>query len=374
MVAVSDFLLQAEVGKDVLSSVISNREYNKVIENYYTRFAHEGASVAFQSDLIYRKLKRLRSCNAYWWNDYYVNHSLKDFKKTVLCRDKNCSNCKKVKQASRMAKYIPSIEPYREWLFHFTFTVPNVDSVVLRDTTKKMASAFRKLIRILSGDRVIDGLDFDWGYEGAIRSLEITFNNSSYHPHYHVAFVFRDLFLDDDDRVEINNYSYSYGVLTRLFHEKEILIQKLWYLLYNDIDVTYDSIQLLDLGYSCTIQSFSDSDYAELFKYMTKETKEDGSVLSYDNFIALMYGTYRIKQIQGYGCFYQVTDEGDLDCLNEIYDEEMAKLRRIERPQVSYDTPEAMINDESCLYISRKNYFKYLNQILQEENRDSNNN
>lgn len=362
-----EFIENAIVDKEAIKKIMDNREYNKVIEGYYSRFAKEGGSISFGSDLLTRKRDRLKNCNSYWYNLFYPKHKIKDFQSTVLCRDKNCSNCKKVKQSSRMARYIPELEPYKESLYHLTLTVPNCNGDSLRIICKLLAVSFRKLIRILEGTKKIKGLDLDWGYRGAIRSLEVTFNDDLYHPHYHVCLCFTDLDLKDEDRIIENKFSYSYGRLKTLFHEKEILIQKIWYLLINNEDVTKNAIDDLDLGYSCTLTTFTDGDYAELFKYMTKETKEDGKVLTYNNFISLYFGLHMIKQIQGYGIFYQIKDVDDLDSLEQMYDEYIIDLNKRETPQASYDTPEGMYKDNTNMIISRKSYFKYLNQILKTD-------
>lgn len=360
-----DFIENAIVDKEALVKIMENREYNKVIQNYYSRFAREGGSVSFGADLLRRKRDRIQRCNSYWYNLFYPEHGIKDFQSTVLCRDKNCSNCKKVKQSTRMARYIPELEPYKDKLYHLTLTVPNCNGDSLRIICKLLAVSFRKFIRILEGTKKIKGLEYitDWGYTGAIRSLEVTFNNDSYHPHYHVALCFDNMKIDDNDRTIINKYSYSFGKLTTLFHPYEILIQKIWYLLVNNEDVTKYAIDNLDLGYSSTLTSFVEGDYAELFKYMTKETKEDGKVLTYNNFIALYFGLHAIKQIQGYGIFYQIKDVDDLESFEQIYDEYIIDLNKKETPQASYDTPEEMLKDKNTI-ISRKSYFKYLNQLL----------
>ena len=36
----------------------------------------------------------------------------------------------------------------------------------------------------------------------------------------------------------------------------------------------------MKLGYSCTIDKFDEDDFLELFKYMTKSTSEDNSILT----------------------------------------------------------------------------------------------
>lgn len=356
----------ALVPKELLQNVVENIEYNKVIIDYYTKFYKEDGKIAFSKDTLERNTIRLEHCNRFWQLDKYQVQKIKDFRKTNLCHDKFCANCKKVKQAARMAKYIPEIEQYKDRLFHLTLTLPNCSGDELNQTYKKMAKAFKSLIRYLTGNLNIKGIDFEsWGYEGAVRSLEVTFKGNSYHPHFHVGIVLGSQLLGK--KTIINKYSYNYitGIqeLKRLFCEQEVLIQKIWYLLLNNIKVTKKAIDELEEGYSCTLDKFPEQEYAELFKYMTKETDEDGKVLTYENFISLYYGLYRIKQIQGYGCLYKITDDGDLESLEEQYENFIQEIRKKESPMMVYERPQDLLLDTEYKLISRKNYFKYLRQL-----------
>jgi len=358
-------LKQAVVPKDVLENVVRNIEYNKAIINHYELLQKE---MPFSN--IQRKVERISDCNRVWQLDKYEQQKVKDFKRTNLCKDKFCANCKKVKQASRMAKYIPHIEQYRESLYHMVLTQPNVPGEALEATLKHMARCFKHLVEYLTGHKKVKGLAFDsWGYQGSVRSLEVTFRGDSYHPHYHVGLVMDKLL---GPRVHENVYSYDYrsGLpeLKRLFSDEEILIQKIWYLLINGKRVTKKAIDELELGYSCMINEFAPGDYAELFKYMTKECDEDNQVLNYDNFKTLYNALYRVKQIQGYGCLYRITDDGDTEAYEAIYEAFIEELKERENPTVSRETPQDLLGDTRYLLISRKSYFKYLRQLYQENN------
>lgn len=364
----------AIVPKELLQSIVNNIEYNKVIIDYYSRFQEE-CGVAFSSDTLKRNTDRLDNCNRFWQLDKYQVQKIKDFRKTNLCHDKFCANCKKVKQASRMSKYIPVLEDYKDRLFHLTLTLPNCNGVDLLQTYKKMAKAFKTLINYLTGHNNIKGIDFSsWGYEGAVRSLEVTFNVNSYHPHFHVGIVLGSQLLGR--KTIINKYSWDYktGIaeLKRLFSEQEVLIQKIWYLLLNNEKVTKKAIDELEEGYSCAMDKFPEEDYAELFKYMTKETDEEGQVLTYENFISLYYGLYRVKQIQGYGCLYKITDDGDLEGLEEKYEEFIQEIRKKENPMMVYERPQDLFLDSEYKLISRKNYFKFLRQLDNNINSEKN--
>lgn len=357
-------LTDISVSKDVLQKIYDNRQYNNQIIDYYRRFANKGGSVAFPSDTLRRKVKRIDNCNKVWMMDYYKDYDIKDFQKTVLCRDAFCANCKKVRQSARMGKYIPQIEPYSDYLYHMTLTVPNCSGEDLRSTVKLMCTCFSRLILYLKGKEKISGIDFCFNYLGAIRSLEVTFNNKSYHPHFHVALALDNFTYKDSDRTIINDFSYNYGKLSRIFHPLEILIQKIWRLLIEKKPITLSNINSLDRGYSCTIDKFSKGNYVELFKYMTKGTKEDGTLLSYYNFIHLQYGLRNVKQIQGYGIFYNMIKENiDLEEVEKIYSDFINELKEKEAPSVSYDTPLKLRNTTTTI-ISRKSYFAYLKESL----------
>ena len=352
------------VDKDLLQDVVNNRVYNEKIIEYYNEFA-ESNSIAFSKDLLISKSERLDYCNKFWQLDKYEQQKIKDFKKTNLCHDKFCANCKKVKQASRMAKYIPELENYKDKLYHLILTVPNCSGNDLNNTYKNMAKSFKTLIRYLTGNLKIKGINFTrFKYEGAVRSLEVTFKGDSYHPHFHVGIV---LDMKLGRKKSINTYSYTNrsGIreLNRLFCKEEILIQKIWYLLINGIKVTKQSIDELEEGYSCVIEKFNEDDYAELFKYISKGSDEEGYILTYDNFISLYYGLYRVKQIQGYGCLYRIDDNIDLEELDKQYDEYIKVIRKKEDPVIAYEKPQDLILDTEYTLISRKAFFKYLKQL-----------
>jgi plasmid rolling circle replication initiator protein Rep len=352
------------VEKEILQDVVNNIEYNQTIIGYYQKFALD-SSVAFSKDLLSKKGERLDYCNKYWQLDKYEQQKIKDFKKTNLCHDKFCANCKKVIQAGRMARYIPELEKYKSKLYHLILTVPNCSGQELNFTYKKMAKAFNMIIRYLDGRLKIKGINFSrFKYEGAVRSLEVTFKGDSYHPHFHVGII---LDFELGRKKDINTYSYNNknGIreLKRLFSKEEILIQKIWYLLINDIKVTKSSIDELEEGYSCAIEKFNEDDYAELFKYISKGSDEEGNTLTYNNFVSLYYGLYRVKQIQGYGCLYRIDDDIDLEELDKQYDEYIQEIRKKESPLVTYEEPKDLILDSEYTLISRKTFFKYLRQL-----------
>lgn len=347
-----------KISNDYISKIIKNIEHNRIIISYYNRLHCET-----DMDSIVRKIERLDNCNKFWSMDKYELQKIKDYKKTNLCKDKFCNNCKKVKQASRMAKYIPELEKYKEVLYHMVLTVPNGSGQELENNLKKQFKAFRRLIRYLAEDKKIKGLDFArYGYAGAVRSLEVTFKADIYHPHLHVGIV---LYGQIGEKKVKNTYSIdNYGNRQdKLFSDFEILIQKIWYLLYNDMKVTKKAIEELELGYSCSVDKFKENDFAELFKYMTKATNEEGSQLSYSNFKTLECVLYHVRQIQGYGCLYRIVDADMEDEVDSIYDELINELQKKETPAEVYQTPQELLIDKEYTLISRKSIYSILRQL-----------
>jgi hypothetical protein len=268
-----------------------------------------------------------------------------------------------------MTKYIPVLERYKDRLYHMTLTQPNCSGEDLKHIIERMSVKFMYLKRYLRGEKKIKDLDFtEWGFKGAIRSLEVTFKNDSYHPHYHVALA---LDCDIGEKNIKNTYSKSYkSDQLKLFSDKEVLIQKIWYLLMNEQSVTKKAIDALNEGYSCVIERFKESDYAELFKYATKVTTEEHTLLTYEHFKTLYNALHSVKQIQGYGVFYRVKDEVTEDMIAEVerlYNDLIEYLQSIERPTQEVSHLKELLQDAQYKLISRKRIFRYLVDVMASE-------
>lgn len=357
------------IPRDFIETVSENIKHNSSMISYYRKLADENIlhidqDTELRHKTIENKVERMSNCNKFWVLDKWQQQKLKAFKKTNLCRDKFCNNCKKVKQASRMAKYIPELQRYSNIMYHMILTAPNVPGSDLKASISKQNKAFRMIVRYLAGDLKIKGIDFTrYGYLGAVRSNEITYRGDSYHPHMHIAIVLTNGPTCDEMTI-INQYSYHYGELKRLFSDFDILIQKVFYLLYNGIRVTKKAIDELSIGYSCMCSMFSEYDYAELFKYMTKSTDENGTVMTYDNFKVLEESLHSLRQIQGYGCLYNMNDDGISE--NEVLDiwtEYLNELNKMENPVEVRETPQDLMKDTEYTLISPKRIYTYLRQL-----------
>lgn len=357
-------LRKLEITKEHLKKVHKNLNYNALIGTYYMRLLDEQFE-EISKNKIERKLERLQNCNKFWEIDRYDKQKVKDFIKTNLCRDKFCNNCKKVKQAERMARFIPEINKYKKYnMSQLVLTVPNCSGEELHETIKRMFKSFARLIEYFKAKEKIKGLDFSWlGYQGAVRSLEVTYKNKDYHPHLHVLLIHEG---ENGDKEHVNCYSFDKYQKkdVRKFSDFEILVQKIWYLLNNRIRVTKKAIDSLDVGYSCMMDKFHDDDFLELFKYMTKaDSLEDGKIMTYQNFKDLYFGLHGVRQIQGYGCLYRLKDEDIADIADEKYEEIVNQLKIEEEPVSVSETVQALLQDNDYLLISRKQIYKHLREL-----------
>ena len=354
-------LLEIQVSKEHLKNVINNNDYNKTIIGYYESLQKEYPLVNFSTNI-----ENISNCNSWWLMDHYKQQKVKDFKKTNLCKDKFCNNCKKVKQASRLAKFMPMIEDLSKdkYLYHMVLTVPNCNGDDLKDVIRdKIFKSFAYLIDYLKIKKKIKGLDFEqYSYSGAIRSLEVTYRRDDYHPHLHCIIALEKPL--DDNRYIKNTYSRSRKNGYRKFTEFEILIQKIWYLLNTGERVTKKAIDNLELGYSCTIDPIDESSVYEVFKYMTKATDEKNNILTYQNFKYLYFALYRVRQIQGYGCFYNFKDDDSIiEEVDYFYNKYIEELQKQENPVEVCETPQDQLLDNQNLIISRKKIFNYIRNL-----------
>jgi hypothetical protein len=264
-----------------------------------------------------------------------------------------------------MARFIPYIEKFKDnyGLYLLTLTIPNCSGDELKSNINNIFKCFYSLNRYFNGEKRIRGLDFNkFGYVGSLRSLEVTFNGDSYHPHLNCIIALNNYFYLEKNI--INTYSYSYGKLNRLFSDFEILIQKIWFLLINGVKVTKSSIEALIDGYSCTVDSISDSSYYEVFKYMTKSVDENNNIFTYDNFKTLYFALHNVRQIQGYGIFYNIKDiDLILSDVNDLYNSLIEFLNKNENPVEILESPQEVLEDKEYTYISRKKIFSYLRNV-----------
>ena len=331
-----------------LERVEKNVITNVTISQYYEKYAWEEAHTTKQLAFFCDRAERVKNCNKFWTVDRYELNKIKNLKKTYLCRDKFCANCKKVKQAIRSAKYIEKLYEYDSSLYFLTLTIPNVGDENLAFSVKNINAAFSKMINLLNGKVKIKDVDFKkFGYQGAVRSLEITYRKKEerikrFHPHLHVAIVLKNYV---PPKAYIQN-KFSLGKENvRLFTQDEILLQKVWFLLVNNLKVTKENLKNYESkkvdkssiekttrkknpGYSCTLDKFRPGQYAEVFKYMIKDKDQEGTIMDYQTFKVLMKSLNNVRQLQGYGCLYNCKEINDTEFLT-LADDKIKKILSI---------------------------------------------
>lgn len=351
---------------NTLSKIKRRTLKNDTVYNYFEDLYDETGYERY-NDIAYR----VRECCKYWDVDYYRFQGVKDLVRTNTCKNLFCDNCQNAIAQRRQSKYSPLLDKLSKDydLFHIVFTVPNVVGDLLSDTVSKMFSKFGYLIRYFNGSKKIKGIDFiGYDFQGCIRALEVTRNSSTreFHPHFHCIFVLRKDSHLVEEKTIINPYSYSNGILIRKFSYFEILLQKIWFLLFNDIKVTRESISSLEIGYSVIADSVSDGNYHEIFKYALKGlTKEDSPFGGFYDFKHLYFALFRRKIIQGYGIFLSYDfEELEFD-VDSLYFEIVKYLHELENPERVYeylDEVSSKINSQNIRYISRNSINTYFNE------------
>lgn len=304
--------LVKQLSTNTIERMSGNAVRNSKMEYYFLKLLANGIVKKRMSKAeitqLRNRLKRLQGCNKFWLTETYEQSHIKILLQTYLCKDKFCNNCSQMKKLILKNRFLPSLEQYKDNLYHIVLTVPDCDGESLKNTIWRMNTCFKTLITYLNGNKKVKGLDLSiYEFQGCIRSLEITYNEDSYHPHFHVAAVLGNKVAAEEKYI-INEFS-NRG--KRQFSDFEALLQRIWWLLINQKRLTFDNINndttFLE-RYSCTVDKFESTDYQNLFGYMTKMYGEDKTEMTYDNFKILYYATYRVRQIQGYGVFYNVKE------------------------------------------------------------------
>ena len=298
-----------EVTRPHMERVCRNIAMNDRVQSYYWRLAYtavrnrELPATTIRS--IGSRSRRIGDCNRFWRTATYEASRVKVLEGTCRCKDKFCYNCNQANKAVRKSRYLPYLEPFQDNLYHMTLTVPNCAGDDLRDTVHHMARCFKTLVTYLNGNKKARGIDLlQYGYQGCIRTLEITYRKDCYHPHFHVAAV-----LGNGDAIghkHIHNEFSEKG--NRLFSDFEVTIQRIWWLLVNRKRLTADNIlgEGSGLGrYSCVVDRCQPADYENLFGYITKVNSAD---MTYENFKTLFLALEGVRQIQPYGVFYGTKD------------------------------------------------------------------
>jgi plasmid rolling circle replication initiator protein Rep len=327
---------------DILDRTINN----EMIADYYNKLRLKNVPRIAQKQftgLINEKAIRVARCGKSMFIDEFQQQGIRDLQSISFCGNRFCQNCQKQKALTRFLKFKPILDNANEkyTLCHIALTVPNCPGNKLKDTVKTMQKAFYHLHRYFTGNIKVKNVNFlKYGYAGAVRALETTYNyknrfkGQEYHPHFHAIMAFRKDFTLN--KIIYNKYSVSNKTTEiRLFSEIEILIQKLWYLLNTPHDkrITVKDIENVPDGFSCAMDIIADNSYYEVFKYVNKLFGEDKLKMRVDQFEILESMLHNRRTIQGYGCFFGITDADEIDeSFVECRDIIRAYLQRTERP------------------------------------------
>lgn len=346
------------IEKDYFLKLNDFIKFNYQIADFYMDMFKENKEEKF-----YNKSGSVASCAKYWDINYYQEQAIKDITRVCLCKDKFCFNCQSMLAVKRQTKFSPILDSFKEdyKICHFVLTVPNCDSDELLPLLDKMYLKFPQLMRYFNGVKKVKGINFlKYGYGGAVRGLEVTRNpeTKQFHPHFHCMILFsKNINLKQK---HVNSFSYDNGNLVRKFSDVEILIQKIWYLLMNDIRVNKKNIDELQEGYSVMLED-SEGYYHECFKYACKGAFDiDKGVFIYDEFVfrVLYEALYCRRMIQGYGKLHNFNDLDseilEVECY-EDYLKLITELSEKEKPLPRVEQLDDIINQKSCKYISKSN-------------------
>lgn len=359
-----------KVSKEAFERLPERLRFNAKIAAYYLFYADEFAPDGKKDSLFEGKSERLLNCTKTLEIDYYKKQNIKSIEKINLCRDKFCVNCQSVLAQARERKFAPVFRRFAEKksIWHCIFTVKNCSGTLLRPTIKRMFSSFANFIRYFDRRSKIKGLDFGYfGFNAAIRSLEVTYNaeEKTYHPHLHCLMSFdKDLNLN---KVYRNKFSYSYAHNEiKNFSSEENLFQRIWYLLNNGQKVTLSNIEALDLGYSVVFNKAEPEDFKEIFKYPFKGDLNKDVCLDYEQFKVYYDALKGLRVVQGYGDLLDY-DFDDASISQEDLDIAWQQLKlewkKIERPERIYEDQHTVLDHikrNKCFYVTSGSYNKFL--------------
>lgn len=392
-----------------LEEVSRNLAFNERISEYFMALYEETGAYRHMelSALVYDCFRVVPTA-------YHRKLNVADITRMFLCHNRFCFNCQKLFAASRLTRFGPVLDAAdaNADLYHTVFTVPNVPGVKVEAMKKILFEAFARLIRFLNGTDKIKGIDFSsLGFTAALRSLEITYNNTrgDWHPHLHTIFALKK-HLDLPKKYR-NNFSFTnengQRKWVRDFSQLEIFLQKIWRVLVDQITakiykydrmglkkqlptsapeykifpkkkirgkknaVTLDAINAISEGYSVVMNIVDTKGYHEVFKYAFSVVSDENELMTYEQFKVLYYALKGAKTIQGYGAWLnlKIDDRVD-DSLAEFYEVLRAYLRQIDPPQmVDMETSElpGKIKNEGLRVISGRKIQKQLNNMTDED-------
>jgi hypothetical protein len=419
-----DELRHFKISDGRLQEIYDRLGANEKIAEYFERLAKDAHSETLATRCEATGL-RIKNCNSMWNMERFEKHKFLSLTSINLCHSKFCANCQKLMQATHLFKmHMPIDTALGKYdLYHAVFTLKNVSGPELAETLDYMTEAFAAVIKYLQGRHKIKNIDFAFlDFQAAVRSVEIKYSKKScFHPHVHAIFVFRkDIAMP---KIHRNDFSYSYDRITkkrvwvRDFSDFEILLQKLWYLLVNGYrerdariraekrvlselfpnrsvkaldpkdfinkplfkafvaspsahtrskKITKTIIDALPRGYSCICDNIDKSGIYETFKYIFKLVDEDDEFVSYETFKTLYRTTYKYRQFQTYGAWYNIKLDDDIDMTGfALYHVALEYLRGIEEPSEIFMSLNDVMDDANGGFsvVSKYKVMQYIDAL-----------
>lgn len=383
------------IESEVFTKATKLQIYNETLAEYFNKLADEVDSAKtilvraskLDGETLRKKAEAVSECVKFWnWN-VHKSYEHMDLQSVNFCRSRFCPNCQTQLQDKRFLKYKGVIDEMRQrdgvTLYMITFTQTNVKGKELNRALTIMEHSFARLVEYLSGKKTIKGLPLvDWGFLACIRSGEITFktNRDEYHHHLHAIFAFKNF--PESPQTIVNRFSRSNGVITTLFSSEEILLQKLWRLIYDRqykkeeqqaraikrdmeklasvkrifpelealpikeaIEKAKELVDVNDLfkkkkqtrsrkitlsdiksmsnndGYSVKVDKIIDDNYRQVFKYAIKSMSSDEKeFMPYRVFKVLFDVMYNRRAFQGYGEWVKIIDVDDDEVYNDTHE------------------------------------------------------
>lgn len=345
-----------EFTNEVLQKMEDKQKYNKEISRYFYRlYSEEGKQLKYLN--LSQNVKDC--CNCWVWDAYHINKIL-DLQKLNRCKNRFCSNCKKFD----LSKALHNLDlPFRDLILQgyypylLTLTVPNCSGGDLDNTIDNMQKSFKKLWNWYTcnnkkayGKRFIK-------FDGAVRCLEITYNQitNMYHPHYHIL-IFSETYDEFDfEKKHLGEYSnkrkqYNY------YSDLDIQIRQLWTVACTN--KTLKDIENIENLYICDIREMDDKGIYEVLKYAVKDT----DIKNYHVFKDLYFAFYQRRIRQGYGLLHNVKLE--LESEGKTQDlKEFIKTQESPIQLVTTELKTLYTNYSNYIKISRFNKDKFIDKL-----------
>lgn len=146
----------------------------------YLRIADWFPSDSSAYSYFFRKHYKVHDCGS--WLEFTVGPDTKKLSHAYFCKDRLCPMCnwrRSLKVFGQISRILQHTGDDYRYLF-LTLTVRNVEGSALSDTITRMFKAW---------DKILHSKFYKSCYLGAIRVLEVTYNQKAdtYHPHLHIT-------------------------------------------------------------------------------------------------------------------------------------------------------------------------------------------